>query len=307
MSILTITLNPAIDKSTTIQGLVPEQKLRCTPPKYEPGGGGINVSRAIKKLGGTSTALYLAGGYTGQFFTDLVTAEGIESAVVAIKNPTRENMIVVDTATNQQYRFGMEGPAVSEHEWQQCLDTVAGFSGLGYVVGSGSLSLGVPTDFYARLAKIAKQMNARFILDTSGEALREAANEGVYLLKPNLAELSALAGVVELQLNHVDEAALSIIERGDCQVVVVSLGAAGALLVSKEVVKRIPAPTVKRRSTVGAGDSMVAGMTLALTRQWPLSDVVRYGVACGSAATMNSGTELCRLDDVERIYAEMKK
>lgn len=305
--ILTLTLNPSIDKSTSINGLVPEQKLRCAPPKYEPGGGGINVSRAIKKLGGNSTALFMAGGYTGQFFQELVAYEELDYQAISIKGATRENFIVVDTTTNQQYRFGMDGPSISENEYVAFLEKIASFSGLSYLVGSGSLAPNVPSDFYAKVAKICKQKGVKFILDTSGKALQEAANEGVYLLKPNLAELSALAGVSELQLDQVDEAALHIINKGNCEVVVVSLGAAGALLVSKDIIQHVPAPTVKKRSTVGAGDSMVAGMTLSLSQGRTLLETVRYGVACGSAATMNVGTQLCKLEDVERLYAGMKR
>lgn len=305
--ILTLTLNPSIDKSTSINGLVPEQKLRCAPPKYEPGGGGINVSRAIKKLGGNSTALFMAGGYTGQFFQELVAQEQLDYQTLLIEGATRENFIVVDTTTNQQYRFGMDGPNISENEYLAFLDKIELFSGLSYLVGSGSLAPNVPSNFYAEVAKICKQKAIKFILDTSGKALQEAANEGVYLLKPNLAELSALAGVSELQIDQVDEAALHIINKGNCEVVVVSLGAAGALLVSKDIVQHVPAPTVKKRSTVGAGDSMVAGMTLSLSQGRTLLETVRYGVACGSAATMNVGTELCKLEDVERLYAGMKR
>ncbi|MFN8352987.1 MAG: 1-phosphofructokinase family hexose kinase [Spirosomataceae bacterium] len=305
--ILTLTLNPSIDKSTTVNGLVPEQKLRCSVPHYEPGGGGINVARAIHKLGGQARALFLAGGYSGAFFQELITNEGIPFEAIGIAGATRENFIVVDTSTNQQYRFGMDGPTVSTSECQLLLDKVAIYPNLSYVVGSGSLPLGVPSSFYGEVAKICRQKNVRLILDTSGKALQEAADIGVYLLKPNLAELSALVGVSELQLDEVDEAALHIIHKGNCEVVVVSLGAAGALLVSKEGTQHVPAPTVKKRSTVGAGDSMVAGMTLSLTQGRSLLETVRYGVACGSAATMNEGTELCNLDDVERLYARMRR
>ncbi|MCY7351937.1 MAG: 1-phosphofructokinase family hexose kinase [Cytophagaceae bacterium] len=303
--IITLTLNPAIDKSTTVPGLLAEHKMRCTPPKFEPGGGGINVTRALRKLGGESTAFYLAGGYSGQFFTELLQREGVNAQPLPIAQPTRENLIVVDTATNQQYRFGMDGPQVSEPEWQHALDVLSQQTAVDFLVGSGSLPPGVPTDFYGKLANVAQIIGAKLILDTSGEALRQAVGKGVYLLKPNLRELSALAGVEELELDEIDDAALEIIRRGDSQIIVVSLGAQGALLVSEDVVEHVKALTVKKRSTVGAGDSMVAGMTLALSWGWPLPDVVRYGVACGTAATMNAGTELCRPQDVERLFRKV--
>jgi 6-phosphofructokinase 2 len=307
MSIITLTLNPCIDKSTSINGLKPEQKLRCAAPKFEPGGGGINVSRAIQKLGGSSSAIYMSGGHTGTFFESLMQNEGIESHVVRIDGATRENFIVVDSATNLQYRFGMDGPSLIEKELTDCISILSNIKNIKYLVASGSIPSGVPSDFYARVAAEAKRQNARFILDTSGEALREAADEGVYLLKPNLSELSALCGVPELAFDDVDDAALQLIANGKCEVVVVSLGAAGAMLVADQVVRHIPAPPVKVRGTVGAGDSMVAGMVLSLQKGWDLESVVRYGVACGSAATMSAGTGLCDLQNVEKLYATILK
>ena len=304
--ILTVTPNPALDKSTTVHGLVAEQKMRCTALHTDPGGGGINVSRVIKRLGGSATALFLAGGYPGDSLASLLEQEGISTLRVATAQPTRENFIVVDTATNQQYRFDMEGGPVLEAEWQALLDAVQQAQGLSYVVGSGSLPPGAPLDFYARLAGIAQARGVRYVLDTSGEALKAAvAAGGAYLIKPNLAELSALVGVASLELDQVTEAARQLIGTGRCSIVVVSLGAAGALLVSHNAQHRVIPPIIKKKSTVGAGDSMVAGMTLALAQGLPLDQVVRQGVACGTAATINAGTELCHPQDVERLLREV--
>ena len=301
-AIITVTFNPAIDKSTSVPVLIPEKKLKCALPVYEPGGGGINVARAIKKLGGEATAIYLAGGCTGKTFTQLLTDESVDSIVTATKESTRENLIVLDTASNLQYRFGMPGQEISEPEWQQCLQSIEQITDVEYIVASGSLSPGIPTDIFARIALIARKKNARLIVDTSGEALKEAVAAGVYLIKPNLGELSMLLGKEELNIELVDDAAKEVIEKGNCEVVVVSMGPAGAMLVTKELALQIMPPAVKRKSTVGAGDSMVAGIVLSLTRNKSLTEAVQYGVACGTAATMNSGTELCRKEDAEHLY-----
>ncbi|MDB5247340.1 MAG: 1-phosphofructokinase family hexose kinase [Segetibacter sp.] len=304
--IVTLTLNPAIDKSTTVNVIVPDKKLRCTEPRFEPGGGGVNVSRAIKKLGGNSTAIYLAGGYSGKHYRHLLDLEIIESCVVEIEGHTRENMIVVDESNNLQYRFGMPGPSIKENEWQQCLDILEKSKGVEYIVSSGSLPKGVPDDFFARLAAIAKKMNAKLIADTSGEPLRKAMSEGVFLIKPNLGELSNLHGVEELQEDDVVTAAKEIINNGGCEVMVISMGASGAMMVTKNEVLQSPSPTVKKRSTVGAGDSMVAGMVLALSKGCSKMEVLQYGIAAGTATTMNPGTELCRREDFEKLYQCLK-
>ena len=304
--IVTLTLNPAIDKSTTVQAIAPDKKLRCAKPKFEPGGGGVNVSRAIKKLGGNSTAIYLAGGYSGKFYEDLLNQEGINSCVITTKGQTRENLIVVDESANLQYRFGMPGPEINEDEWQNVNQILEGSAGVEYIVASGSLPDGVPIDFFAKLAACAKRINAKLILDTSGEPLRNAVDDGVFMIKPNLGELSFLHGAEELQESDAINAAKDIINKGGCEAMVISKGASGAWLVTKNEVISSPAPTVKKRSTVGAGDSMVAGMVLALSHGWPWMDVLQYGIATGTATTMNPGTELCKKEDVERLYKCLK-
>ena len=305
--IITITLNPAIDKSTSVPVLVPEKKMKCTLPVFEPGGGGINVARAIKKLGGNATALYLAGGYTGKFFTQLLDRENIDSIVIEMANHTRENLIVLNSTANLQYRFGMPGPLVEDVEWKKLLDTLEKINGIDFIVASGSLPPGVTDDIYARIASVAKRKGTKCVVDTSGEALQLAAEEGVYLLKPNLGELSSLVGSEEISTGMVDDVAATLIENGRSEVVLVSMGAAGAMLVTKQTVKQLSAPVVKRISTVGAGDSMVAGIIMGLSKGFSILESAKYGVASGTAATINPGTELCRLEDVERLYPLIKE
>jgi len=304
--IVTLTLNPAIDKSTTVRSIVPDKKLRCASPKYEPGGGGVNVSRAIKKLGGKSTAIYLAGGFSGKYYQNLLDGEGIESCVIETEGMTRENLIVVDESANLQYRFGMPGPAIKESEWQQCLDILENSTGVEYIVASGSLPLGIPENFYAKLAGVATKINARLIADTSGEPLRHAMSEGIFMIKPNLGELSNLQGVEELHEEEAYHAAREIINKGGCEVIVISMGASGAMLVTKDEVLTSPSLSVRKRSTVGAGDTMVAGMVLSLAKGCSLLHVLQYGIAAGTATTMNPGTELCKKEDVEKLFNVLK-
>jgi 6-phosphofructokinase 2 len=299
--IITITFNPCIDKTTTVDALMPEKKLRCSPPVFQPGGGGINVSRGLKRLGTSSVALYPAGGYSGQFLQKLVKEEGIDSKVVDIKSHTRENLIVVDQSSNQQYRFGMPGPSLEEQEWQECLDFLQAASGVEYIVASGSLSPGIPEDIYGRIASIAREKKARLIVDTSGTALEEAVNVGVFMIKPNLGELSSLVGRQDIHAECVDDVAKDIIQKGKCELMMISLGQAGAMLVSKDQVVQMMPPVVKRKSTVGAGDSMVAGIVHSISSGHQLKEALRFGIACGTAATLNEGTELFHKEDVEKL------
>ncbi len=300
--IITITFSPSIDKSTSVQSLIPEKKMRCASPKLEPGGGGINVARAIKKLGGEALAIFPSGGYTGVFFNHLLEKENIPSIIIETTHETRENIVVLDESTNNQYRFGMPSTELLKNEWQQCLKAVDGVKNVEFIVASGSLPPGVPLNIYAQLAKIAKKSNAKFIVDTSGEALKQAADEGVYLLKPNLGELASLIGLEKIDAADVEDVAKKLIHKNRCEIIVVSLGVAGAILVTKNETYRVVPPKVDTKSTVGAGDSMVAGIVYSLSRGMNLKQTLNYGVACGTAATMNLGTELCRKEDVEKLF-----
>ncbi|MEO9004529.1 MAG: 1-phosphofructokinase family hexose kinase [Ginsengibacter sp.] len=304
--IITITFNPCIDKSTTISALKPEKKLRCTPPVFEPGGGGINVARAIKKLGGEAIAVYPSGGYSGKFLNILLKQEDIPELNIETKQHTRENMIVLDIATNQQYRFGMPGQELSEEEWQRCLQTIEESSSQ-FIVASGSLPPGIPADILAKIAKIAKRQKRKLIVDSSGESLRLAVKEGVYLIKPNLGELSNLVGKEELDMIEIELFSKELILKGNCEVVVVSMGALGAMLISRDSTYKIEAPIVKGQTTVGAGDSMVGGLVLYISQGKSLLEALQYGVACGTAATLNAGTSLCTKEDVDRLYELIRK
>ncbi|GAB3174521.1 1-phosphofructokinase family hexose kinase [Telluribacter humicola] len=299
--IVTLTINPAVDKSTTVGRLVPDEKLRCDQPRFEAGGGGINVAKAIHRLGGKPLAVLTSGGPTGQRLQSLVKAEGVDIEVIETKEWTRENLNVVESATGLQYRFSMPGSKLMPTEVDAILDTLREVDTPSFIVASGSLSPGVPVDFYGKVAEIARERGARFVADTSGEALRLASESGVYLMKPNITELCQLVGTEKLEMDEVDDAARALIIRGHCEVVVVSMGPMGAMLVTEDQVEHIPAPPVKKKSTVGAGDSMVAGMVYTLSQGKSIREAVRMGVACGSAATMNPGSELFKMPDVSRL------
>ena len=303
--IITLTFNPCIDKSTSVPFLEADKKLRCTPPKFEPGGGGINVARAIRKLGGETLAIYPSGGYSGKFLDELLIKEGIIVASIRTKAHTRENLIVLDESCNQQYRFGMPGPSITPSEWEQCLNTLM-MQETEYIVVSGSLPPGVPSDIMAKVAWQANQKKLKLIIDMPGPLMKPALEEGVYMIKPNLSELQELTGE-NVSIESIETMSTKIIENGQSKLVVVSMGAEGASLASEDGFIKYTAPKVKKISTVGAGDSMVAGIVLKLSQGWPPSKAVAYGMACGSAATLNPGTELCHLKDVEELFSKMIK
>lgn len=300
--IITLTVNPAIDKSTSVDGIRPNSKLRCENPIYEAGGGGINVSRVLKELGATSLCMYISGGPKGNHLKAIIDSLDIPQEVIPISGDVRENLSVTDTTNNQQYRFGMPGPMVNKSEWKNTLRQLEAVLSEGdLIVASGSLCLGIPIDFFAQVSKISHKKNAKFILDTSGKALFLGAQAGAFLLKPNLEELATLCGLKTIPLLELETIAKGFIEHNPCEILVVSLGEHGAILLTQDAVIRAEAPIVHQKSTIGAGDSMVAGMVLALALGKSLTEMVQYGVACGTAATITSGTQLCKKKDVEEL------
>ena len=305
-AIVTLTMNPAIDVSTSVDYVIPDEKLRCGPPTYEAGGGGINVARAIHKLGGAALALFPAGGPAGLLLASLLDAEGVSHRAMPIAGWTRENLNATETVTHRQFRFLMPGPALAEDEWRAMLTRLAALSPMPrFLVVSGSLGPGVPVDFYARVAEGARRAGVKVVLDTSGEPLRRAAEAGVYMLKPSLHEFEELTwerGADELRLPLLGR---RLVESKQCELLVLSLGARGVLWMSQSERGRLATPAVPVKSSVGAGDSMVAGIVLALSRGQTLREAITLGVAAGAASVMNPGTELCHPEDVGRLYTEM--
>jgi len=307
-TIVTLTANPSLDANTAVDHVVAERKLRCDNLDFEPGGGGINVSRALLKLGGSSIACYPSGGPTGEILGDLLDAEGVEQHRVPIEGWTRENFVVFERASFRQYRFGTPGPGLSDREWHKTIEEVEKILPKpDFLVASGSPPPGAPQDFLARVAELGRRLGCQVILDSSGDSFARALRESrVHLIKPNLREFRKLVGKDLKRESELERAALEIVEKGRSDVVVVSMGAAGVLSVSRDGAQRVRAPAVKIESKVGAGDSQVAGMVLSLARGGDLPEAVRFGVAAGAAAVMTPGTELCRKEDAVRLYEEMQ-
>lgn len=302
--LLTVTLNPCVDKSTDVPALAPEAKLRCSQMVYEPGGGGINVSKALRKLDLEALALFPAGGHNGRMLCGLLDDAGIAYHAIESAVETRENWVVFESHTRKQFRFTFPGIAIQDTVAASLVDAIRSFSPT-YVVASGSLPPGLPHSFYGMIVDMANASGARCIVDTGGPALRALAGKKAFLIKPNVGELCRLLQVEKLEKNEVDDAALQVVSEGYAEHVAVSMGPEGAWLVSATEKHFVKAPTVKKLSTVGAGDSMVAGMTALLYQGKSLREALAFGVACGTAATMNAGTRLFNREDAQRLYESL--
>ena len=304
--IVSITPNPAVDLSTSVERIIPVHKLRGTSQRRDPGGGGINVARVIKRLGGDVSAIYPVGGATGDLLRRLLDKENVPSQTFAIAEETREDFFVNELSTGRPFRFILPGPTLNDTEWQECLTLLSRIEPFPrFVVASGSLPGGVPDDFYARLTRIVKQRGARMILDTSGPALAAAVTEGLDLIKPNLREMRELAGREPTDASEWEDAAKALIQHGKVAIVALTMGHLGAVLVTLDQVLRAEPIPIAPVSAVGAGDSFLGALLWQLASGADLEKSFRYAVAAGAAALLNLGTSLCLSDDVKRLAQQV--
>ncbi|TRW97387.1 1-phosphofructokinase family hexose kinase [Paracoccus sp. M683] len=305
--ILTITLNPALDLSTAADEVRPDLKLRCDKPVVDPGGGGINVGRAIQIMGGESTALVALGGATGMRIAELLKEDGLRVTRLTAPGETRQSLAVTDRASGRQYRFVLPGPEWHRAHVADAMSTIAEAARAGgWVVLSGSNPPGVPAGFAQMLTVRLKDSAARLLVDTSGEALRAiaASSTPVDILRMDSHEAQGLAGR-DLPLRS-DSAAFAagLVRDGVAHAVIVARGADGSVIAGADGCWHAEAARVPVVSAVGAGDSFVAGFLLATAQGQPVNQALALGAAAASAACMTPATELCHAKDVWRLYEE---
>ena len=305
--VLTVTLNPAVDVSTSVARLVPSHKLRCAHERRDAGGGGINVARVIRRLGGDAAAAFPSGGPIGALLERLVAAEGVPAIAVAINGDTRESFTVIEEAAAKEYRFVLPGPILQVDEWPAIVSAITDSAARArFVVCSGSLSPGAPNDAYAVLADALRREDMKFVLDASGAALRGALACGVYLAKPSVRELRELVGRDLNDNAAILAAARELVASGQAEVVAVTMGGRGAMLVTRDHAYAAEALPIAAASTVGAGDSFLGGMIWALAAGKALEDAFRHAMAAGASSLMLPGTQLCHQADVLRLADEVQ-
>ena len=285
----------------------PTHKLRCSPPKRDPGGGGINVARVAHRLGDDVMAIYPIGGQIGKLLQRLVEREDSASVVTPSHVETRENFTAYEESTGEQYRFVLPGSPLHRAEWEAVLDRLPSLPERPkFVVARGSVPPGAPDDFFARVARHAKALGAKSVVDTSGPALKATLAEGVSLIKPNLVELSDLVNSSLVSAAEQMAACRKLVKDKRTEMVALTLGADGALLVTENQAWCALPMQMEAVSAVGAGDSFLGGLVAALTSGKPLEETFRVAVAAASAAVLMPGTELCQPEVVKRLLPEVR-
>lgn len=305
-----LTLNPSVDLYTTTETVRPADKLRCDPPLREPGGGGLNVARVLARLDTAVRTVYPAGGPMGQWLDGHLTHLSLNPQRQAIAGDTRENLTVRARDSAAEYRFVMPGPSLSAAELQACLDAATAHLRPGdWIVASGSLPPGAPTETWAQLAHAAQARGALCALDTSGAGLRAAIGDSsvrLSLVKPNLRELREATGEALPDAAAWNAAACRWVAQGRTTRVALSLGDRGALLVGPQGAWEAAPLDVRLASSVGAGDSFLAGLLWAIDQGLEDAVALSWGMAAGTAALLHPGTGLAHADDIRRLRPAVK-
>lgn len=294
--IYTLTLNPALDRELTVATIEFDTVLRARESRIDFGGKGFNVSRMLASLGSQSVAMGYAGGRTGETLQAGLAGLGIETDFIWVEGETRTNVSIVSATDDHHLKVNEAGPVIPETAYRALLERVAGRVHAGeWWVLAGSLPPGVPTTIYADLIRLIQSAGAFAVLDTSGEALRQGIAAAPMLVKPNDSELSELSGLPVTTPQEAIEAATTLT---GVNLVVISMGAQGAVLVSGAHAWVATPPHIQAGNPIGAGDSMVAGLVWALSRRDVMPDVLRWGVACGAATASQPGTTVGTLAQV---------
>jgi 1-phosphofructokinase family hexose kinase len=297
--IYTVTLNPALDRELTVPALLFDDVLRATETRVDCGGKGFNVARMLAALGAESVALGFAGGHTGAMLRDRLAALGIATDFVWIAGETRTNVSIVTADYDRHIKVNEPGPTIIADEQAALRARVRerAHSGDWWVL-AGSLPPGVAPTFYADLIHDIQAAGARVILDTSGAALRHGYAARPFLLKPNAAEASELTG---LPITSAEQALAAAATMPGIAQIVISLGAAGALLVEAGRGWLATPPAIQQHNPIGAGDSLVAGLVWGLSKALAPATMLQWGVACGAAAASHAGTAFGSYDEVARL------
>ncbi|MDJ0637816.1 MAG: 1-phosphofructokinase family hexose kinase [Paracoccaceae bacterium] len=307
-AILTITLSPALDYATSVPRIRPDEKLYCSPPRIDPGGGGVNVARAIGKLGGGATAFVVSGGPTGARLLELLKGEGIDVCAYNVEGETRYSFAVTDELTGEQQRFSLPGEPLTASEAGDLLDAIGeAVPDNGYVVLSGGVAPGLPDTFPQDIQAHIARKTEFFVIDTSKAPLERLVSSPTtppFLLRLDRKEA---AKVAHRKMETIDDSlifATSLVSRGVARHVVTGRGAEGSIMVTPSSRYFCHAPRVPVKSKIGAGDALVGSLVYALSRGEPPDQALRWGVAAASATVGTEGTALCEGAIVEALFRE---
>jgi 6-phosphofructokinase 2 len=304
--IATVTLNPSLDKIVTVEELVVDEANRWTSLRRDPGGKGINVSRVIHELGGDTIAYGFTGGIDGEILNHLLQQQGVPFDFTPIKGAIRSNFIITDLKTRRQTRIDAPGPRISRYELRKLIAKITRIKPKpDFLVFAGSVPPGIPTDIYRQLIEKAKKSGIKTVLDSDEQWLKEGIRAKPNVIKPNVHEAEELLETHLRDQTAIVEAVKTLVNQS-IDVAAISRGKYGLIVANGGEILKVTPPQVEIRSTIGSGDSAIAGLVLKLSQGHGIEEAARWAAAAGTAAALTPGTELCRREDVERLLPQVK-
>ena len=303
--IATVTLNPSLDKTVTVEGLIIDEANRWTSMRTDPGGKGINVSRVIHELGGETVAYGFMGGVDGHVLERLLSQQGVPFNFTPIAGDIRSNFIITNLKTRCQTRIDAPGPRISKEELDNLMARITHIEPKpDYLVLAGSVPPGVPDDIYADIIGEAKKQGIKVVLDSDDDWLKAGVKAQPNVIKPNVHEAAEMLGVRLKNEEAIIQAVRVLVAQG-IDIVAISRGKDGLIIANETVILKVTPPEVEVRSTVGAGDSAIAGLVMKLSKGAGVEEAARLAAAAGTATALTPGTELCLLEDVEKILPQI--
>lgn len=303
--IITVTLNPAIDKTIEIDEFKIGNVNRIVSTRVDVGGKGINVSKVIKELQHKSLALGFLGGGSGNQIKKYLDDSNIRNDFLTVKGETRTNLKIIDKVNNTHTDINENGPSVTLSDITNMKEKIIEYcEEKSLVVLSGSVPSGINSSIYAEIIKDIKNKGGKVILDADGDMLMQGMKSGPYLVKPNIDELEKAFGISIDNENKIIETSKKILEYG-VKHVVISLGGEGSMFISRDKIAKVAGLQVEVKSTVGAGDSMVAAMAVAIENNYDFEETIKLACATSTANVMTEGTQTGKFEDIERLKKQI--
>lgn len=302
--IVSLSLNPAIDLTYEINHLTHDQKSRATSTSYDPGGTGINVGRALEKLNAHSYTCCIIAGKMGEFLNSMMKQELDNSYCLKVEGETRINTTILQQSPSYQYEINATGPTITPHQLDQIVNQFLTLCGQGIGILTGSLPLGISENTYRNINTKLQKQGGHCIIDAPVAVMKKTLSSNPFLIKPNLHELEILTGKILNNIDQIATEARQLVQQGVTNVCV-SLGEDGAILTDSDNSYYCKSPDITTHSTVGAGDSMVAGLAYGFTHKQSPEQTLKLAVACGAGTAQQPGTQLFKVKELDQLVKQI--
>ncbi len=304
--VVTVTLNPSVDRTVFVNGFAPSKTNRVTHSETDAGGKGVNVARIAKVMGVETVALGFVAGGPGQFVRHVLDKEGVPHDFIEVDGETRLNVSIEDGSGNPPTTLNERGPFITKENWHQFLERLDKWlPNAEWVEIGGSIPPGLPISVYSDLVQRIHGSNRKACLDADGESMMAAITQSPDMVKPNREEVERL---LNISIGNLDQALLAsrmLLERG-IKFPIVSMGSLGAALATQEIAILARPPKIEAKSTIGSGDSLIGAFLASLAQGKTIGEAMKWGVAAGAATALSDGASIGSKDDIDRLVSQVQ-